>query len=211
MTPHAGSEHPLLAPDTPRKAWRPLRAGGLLLCPVVRLCLEPRPPAAGSCWGSDTVSCLVVHLCFEPRPLCGRWLLGSIVILGLMCGVSFSASYQLVALAAKKNTISLGLGCVASGLVVLGLETGLGLASMPSMMQRVALFGACTGACCLFWMLGRSVSCLGSGLSHLPGANQQALCHAHDDAMQCSRESLGRCLQPSHAATACPHPPRYST
>ena len=181
-----------------------------VFCPVVRLCLEPRPPAAGSCWGSDTVSCLVVHLCFEPKPPCGRWLLGSIVILGLMCGVSFSASYQLVALAAKKNTISLGLGCVASGLVVLGLEAGLGLASMPSMMQRVALFGACTGACCLFWMLGRSVSCLRSGLSHLPGANQQGLCHAHDVAMQCTRESLGS-LQPSHAATACLHPPRYST
>ena len=64
---------------------------------------------------------------------------------GSCAGSPSQPSYQLVALAAKKNTISLGLGCVASGLVVLGLETGLGLASMPSHMQRVALFGACTG------------------------------------------------------------------
>ena len=66
-------------------------------------------------------------------------------MLGLLCGVAFSASYQLVALAANKNTVSLGLGCVASGLLVLGLETGLGISSMPTMRQQMVLFGACTG------------------------------------------------------------------
>ena len=63
----------------------------------------------------------------------------------MLCGVSFSASYQLVAHFANKNTISLGLGCVASGLVVLGLETVLEIGPSPSHMQLTALFEACAG------------------------------------------------------------------
>ena len=80
----------------------------------------------------------------EPRG-CGRWLLATIVALGLLCGVSFSASYQLVAYFANKNTISLGLGCVLSGLVVLGLETLLQIGPSPAHWQLVVLFEACAG------------------------------------------------------------------
>ena len=75
-----------------------------------------------------------------------RWLLATIVVLGLLCGVSFSASYQLVANFANKCTISLGLGCVASGLVVLGLETALRIGPSPAHWQLVVLFQACAGA-----------------------------------------------------------------
>ena len=41
-----------------------------------------------------------------------RLLLGTIAALGVAHGISFSASYQLVARFANKNTIALGLGCV---------------------------------------------------------------------------------------------------
>ncbi len=36
-----------------------------------------------------------------------RWLLGSVTALGLVAGLAFSASYQMVARFANKNTISL--------------------------------------------------------------------------------------------------------
>lgn len=53
-------------------------------------------------------SCLV-----SKRPSCVfRLLLGTIAALGVAHGISFSASYQLVARFANKNTIALGLGCV---------------------------------------------------------------------------------------------------
>lgn len=42
----------------------------------------------------------------------GRLLLGTIGALGVAHSISFSASYQLVARFANKNTIALGLGCV---------------------------------------------------------------------------------------------------
>ena len=43
-------------------------------------------------------------------------------MLGLMHGIAFSASYQMVARFGDKNTSSLGLGWVSSGLLALGLE-----------------------------------------------------------------------------------------
>jgi hypothetical protein len=48
--------------------------------------------------------------------------------------VAFSASYQMVARFANKNVISLGLGCVGSGLVVLALELALG--ALPGGVRR---------------------------------------------------------------------------
>ena len=66
--------------------------------------------------------------------------------LGLVHGVSFSASYQLVSRFAGKNTISLGLGCVGSGGIVLLLELLLRLGSNPSYQQNVVLYLVCAGA-----------------------------------------------------------------
>lgn len=52
--------------------------------------------------GTDMLNVLLLH----------RLLLGTIAALGVAHGISFSASYQLVARFANKNTIALGLGCV---------------------------------------------------------------------------------------------------
>lgn len=61
-------------------------------------------------------------------------------------GISFSASYQLVSRFAGKNTISLGLGCVGSGGIVLLLELGLGINAHPSRPQNMVLYLICAGA-----------------------------------------------------------------
>ena len=74
-----------------------------------------------------------------------RWLLGSIVVLGLVHGVAFSASYQMVARFANKNTISLGLGCVGSGLVALVLELALELGSRPTRTEQILLYEVVAG------------------------------------------------------------------
>jgi len=63
-----------------------------------------------------------------------RWLLATITALGCASAVAFSASYQMVARFANKNVISLGLGCVGSGLVVLALELALG--ALPGGVRR---------------------------------------------------------------------------
>ena len=68
-----------------------------------------------------------------------------VVILGLVAGIAFSASYQLVARFANKNTISLGLGCVGSGIVTLIMETALRMGSTPSHKQELILFEATAG------------------------------------------------------------------
>ena len=69
-----------------------------------------------------------------------RWLLGSVTLLGLLSSIAFSASYQMVAHFANKNTISLGLGCAGSGVLVLLLELLLDVGAAPSRMQLVLLF-----------------------------------------------------------------------
>jgi len=85
---------------------------------------------------------------------CGTWrslramhrtLLSLVVVLGLVAGIAFSASYQLVARFANKNTISLGLGCVGSGIVTLIVETALRMGSTPSHKQELILFEATAG------------------------------------------------------------------
>jgi len=74
-----------------------------------------------------------------------RTLLSLVVVLGLVAGIAFSASYQLVARFANKNTISLGLGCVGSGIVTLIVETALRMGSTPSHKQELILFEATAG------------------------------------------------------------------
>ena len=68
-----------------------------------------------------------------------------VVALGLVHGISFSASYQLVSRFAGKNTISLGLGCVGSGFIVLLMELALRLKSNPNHHQSMELYLACSG------------------------------------------------------------------
>lgn len=75
-----------------------------------------------------------------------RWLLAATTIMGLVCGISYSASYQMVARFAKKNTISLGLGCVGSGIIVLFLELGLQVGIHPSKTQSILLYELTSGA-----------------------------------------------------------------
>ena len=74
-----------------------------------------------------------------------RGLLAAIVALGLVSAVAFSASYQLVARFANKNVVSLGLGCVGSGLLVLLLETAVRMRSSPTRAQLVILFELTAG------------------------------------------------------------------
>ena len=86
-----------------------------------------------------------------------------VVVLGLVHGISFSASYQLVSRFAGKNTISLGLGCVGSGFIVLLLELALRLRSSPSRHQNMGLYLASSGTC----PLPRSLVYLSSKLSEV--------------------------------------------
>jgi hypothetical protein len=74
-----------------------------------------------------------------------RSLLISIVALGLVSAIAFSASYQLVARYANKSVIALGLGCVGSGIVVLLLEVAVRLHSSPSHGQLIWLFELTAG------------------------------------------------------------------
>ena len=69
-------------------------------------------------------------------------------MLGLTSAIAFSASYQMIARFANKNVISLGLGCVGSGLIVLLLELGLGIGVQPSHRQRVILLELTAGLLC---------------------------------------------------------------
>ena len=69
-----------------------------------------------------------------------RWLLAATTVAGLVCGIAYSASYQMVSRFAKKNTISLGLGCVGSGIIVLFLELGLQLGIHPTKLQSILLY-----------------------------------------------------------------------
>ena len=54
------------------------------------------------------------------------------VALGLFSGIAFSASYQLVSRFANKNVIALGLGCSASGPLVLALQILCGVGETPA-------------------------------------------------------------------------------
>ncbi len=74
-----------------------------------------------------------------------RDLLAAIVALGLVSAIAFSASYQLVARFANKNVVSLGLGCVGSGLVVLVLEMAVHMRSHPTQAQLIFLFELTAG------------------------------------------------------------------
>jgi len=74
-----------------------------------------------------------------------RWLLASVIILGLMHGIAFSAAYQMVARFANKNTISLGLGCVGSGLLALALELILKVGPKPTRVSFIILFEIAAG------------------------------------------------------------------
>ena len=62
-----------------------------------------------------------------------------------MHGIAFSASYQMVARFANKNTISLGLGCVGSGLLALFLEVALQIGPAPSETSFIMLFEVAAG------------------------------------------------------------------
>ena len=68
-------------------------------------------------------------------------------MLGLVHGVAFSASYQMVSRFANKNTISLGLGCVGSGLLVLFIEVAMQLGPKPSRTASIILFEIVAGGC----------------------------------------------------------------
>lgn len=72
------------------------------------------------------------------------------VVLGLVSGIAFSASYQLVARFANKNTISLGLGCVGSGIVTLIFQVVLQMGPNPTRKQELILFELTAGEC---WFL----------------------------------------------------------
>ena len=63
-----------------------------------------------------------------------------------MHGIAFSASYQMVARFANKNTISLGLGCVGSGLLALALELILKVGPKPTRVSFIILFEIAAGA-----------------------------------------------------------------
>lgn len=67
------------------------------------------------------------------------------MVLGLVSAIAFSASYQLVARFANKNVVSLGLGCVGSGLVVLVLEMAVHMRSHPTHAQLVIVFELTAG------------------------------------------------------------------
>ena len=62
-----------------------------------------------------------------------------------MHGIAFSASYQMVARFANKNTISLGLGCVGSGLLALALEVVLEVGPKPTRTSFIILFEIAAG------------------------------------------------------------------
>lgn len=72
-------------------------------------------------------------------------LLSLTVVLGLLSGIAFSASYQLVARFANKNTISLGLGCVGSGIVTLLFQIALDMGPSPTRYQEKWVFELTTG------------------------------------------------------------------
>ena len=73
-------------------------------------------------------------------------MLASVIVLGLMHGIAFSAAYQMVARFANKNTISLGLGCVGSGLLALALELILSVGPKPTRVSFIILFEVAAGA-----------------------------------------------------------------
>ena len=64
----------------------------------------------------------------------------------MMSSIAFSASYQMVAHFANKNTISLGLGCAGSGVLVLVLELILDVGAKPTYWELVLLFELGAGA-----------------------------------------------------------------
>ncbi|KAI7843994.1 hypothetical protein COHA_002532 [Chlorella ohadii] len=82
------------------------------------------------------------------------FLLGATIALGLFSGIAFSASYQLaslfetscsqqccsVARFANKNVIALGLGCSASGPLVLALQLALQIGPEPTRRQQILLY-----------------------------------------------------------------------
>lgn len=79
------------------------------------------------------------------------------MVLGLLQAVAFSASYQMVARFANKNVVSLGLGCVGSGLVTFLLEVVLLMGATPSRLQLRLLFLLTAG----LWPLLFELSALG--------------------------------------------------
>ena len=95
--------------------------------------------------------------------------------LGLVSAIAFSASYQLVARFANKNVVSLGLGCVGSGLVVLALEMAVHMRSHPTHRQLVILFELTAGQPMLLVKITAScptLSCTDKDPSFVPIARQ---------------------------------------
>ena len=67
--------------------------------------------------------CAIISLLFPFLPNHNPYsLLAAVAVLGVFVSLSFAASYQLVSRAARKNVVALGMGCSASGPVVLLLE-----------------------------------------------------------------------------------------
>ncbi|KAK9817758.1 hypothetical protein WJX72_001709 [[Myrmecia] bisecta] len=89
--------------------------------------------------------CILIGMVYPFEPQSVRWLLGTVTVLGLMHGVAFSASYQMVSRFANKNTISLGLGCVGSGLIVLLLQLVLRLGPKPTRLQAKVMYEVVAG------------------------------------------------------------------
>ncbi|KAK9804063.1 hypothetical protein WJX73_000717 [Symbiochloris irregularis] len=104
------------------------------------------------------------------------WLLGPVTALGLLSSIAFSASYQMVAHFANKNTIALGLGCAGSGVLVLAIELALGLGGdTPKRWQFIALFELSAGCVVLGFLAAISLL-----LRHWEAIESLAAAHAAD-------------------------------
>jgi hypothetical protein len=81
-----------------------------------------------------------------------------VIAFGLFGGIAFSAAYQLVARFANKNVIALGLGCSASGPLVLLLELALEMGPNPTHTQLVSSAGGALMPCSITQAPGRAAS-----------------------------------------------------
>lgn len=91
------------------------------------------------------------------------FLLGAVVALGLFSGIAFSASYQLVARFANKNVIALGLGCSASGPLVLAMQLALHMGATPTRQQQVSWRCFAAHSACINEARGGAGAAVGMG------------------------------------------------
>lgn len=102
-----------------------------------------------SAYNSQTVLCACyqnIECRYPWIPTNPGFLLGVVSGLGAFSGIAFAASYQLAARYANKNTIALGLGCIASGPLVLIMQLLIGVHSATAKQSHhVALYGCIAG------------------------------------------------------------------